>query len=80
MALRIGELEDALIEAGASRERAAAAAEATAPATLAAKLDQLDDRLVKLGSDITRLATTVRVGGALIGGGVLAVLVRVYFP
>ena len=79
MALRIGELEDALIEAGASRERAAAAAEATAPASGADKIDRLDHRMVDLGTDITRLTTTVRVGGGLIGAGVLAILLKVYF-
>ena len=73
MALRVGELEDALIEAGASPAKAAAAAEATAPAIVSEKLD-------RLLTEMTRLITTVRVGGALIGGGVLAILVRVYFP
>ena len=76
--LRIGELEDALIEAGTNRERAAAAAEATAPAIMAATIDQLDER--EMATDFARLTTMVRVGGALIGGGVLAILVRVYFP
>jgi hypothetical protein len=72
MALRIGELEDARIEAGASREKAAAAAEATAPASVVEKLDRLQ-------TDVTRLVTTVRVGGGMIGAGVLAILLKVYF-
>ena len=70
MALRIGALEDALIEAGASREKAAAAA--TAPAIVVEKLDRLQ-------TDVTRLVTTVRVGGGMIGAGVLAILLKVYF-
>ena len=77
MTLRIGEPEDALIEAGASREKAAA--EATAAASRADKIDRLDGGLAELRTGVARLTTTVRVGGGMIGAGVLAILVKAHF-